>query len=110
MRYLLLWVLLATGIVSAAQSTRTFTGTITDSECGSMGHSRMQMGPTDAECVRACIEAHGATYVLVVGSTEYALSDQAGPARFVAQRVTVTGTLDEKSKTIHVASIAAAAK
>ena len=103
-----LLVLLAAGIVSAAQSTRTFTGIITDSECGSVGHSRMQMGPTDAECARACIDAHGAAYVLLVGTTEYALSDQTAPARFVAQKVTVTGTLDEKSKTIRVASIAAA--
>ena len=105
MRFFLPFVLLAAATLSAAQAKQTFIGTITDSECGSGGHSRMQMGPTDAECTRACIDAHGASYVLLVGKTVYTLTDQATPAKFAGQRVTVTGTLDEKSKTISVASI-----
>ncbi len=108
MRFSLITIFLAAAALSAAQSNKTFTGTITDSECGSAGHARMQMGPTDAECTRACIDAHGASYVLLVGKTVYTLSDQTAPAQFAGQRVTVTGMLDEKTKTIRVASIAAA--
>ena len=93
--------------LSAAQEPQTFTGTITDSECATGDHARMQMGPTDAECVRACIDAHGATYVLYDGTTAYALSDQDAPAKFAAQKVTIVGTLDARTKTIRVRSIAA---
>jgi hypothetical protein len=34
------------------------------------------------------------------------LSDQKTPEKFAGKRVTVTGTLDAKTKTIHVDSIA----
>ena len=94
--------------LSAAQDRETFTGTITDSECATADHSRMQMGPTAAECVRACIDAHGATYVLYDGTAVYELSDQKAPEQFAAQKVTVVGTLDPKTKTIRVQSITAA--
>jgi hypothetical protein len=36
------------------------------------------------------------------------LSDQKNPARYAAQRVKVTGTLDQKNKIIRVISIEAA--
>lgn len=85
-----------------------FTGTITDSECANANHSGMRMGDTDAECVKACIDEHGATYVLYDGSASYRLSDQKAAAAFAARKVTVTGTLDEKSRTIQVQSIVAA--
>jgi hypothetical protein len=68
----------------------------------------MRMGDTDAECALACVDAHGATFVLLDGKVAYGLSDQKTPARFAAQKVTVRGTLDEKTKTIRVESIAAA--
>ena len=94
--------------VTAAQDERTFTGTITDSECYDADHSFMQMGPTDAECVEACIIAHGAAYVLYDGEDVYELSDQQTPKPFAAQRVVVTGTLDSETMMIQVASITAA--
>ena len=99
--------LLAVAGLSAGQATRTFTGVITDSECSTADHSHMRMGPTDAECVSACISEHGASYVLYDGKNTYALSDQKAPARFAAKKVTVTGTLDAKRKTIQVDSITA---
>ena len=68
----------------------------------------MRMGPTDAECTIACISAHGATYVLYDGKEVYTLSDQRMPEQFAARKVTVTGTLDAKTKTIQVESIRAA--
>jgi hypothetical protein len=92
----------------AAQGGRKFTGTITDSMCATADHSRMRMGPTDAECTTACVEAHGALYVLYDGKEVYTLSDQKTPEKFAGKKVTVTGTLDAKTKTIQVGSIAAA--
>lgn len=94
--------------VSAAQEKQTFTGIITDDMCPLANHSRMQMGPTDAECAKACIAAHGAVYVLYDGKSAYVLSDQKTPEKFAAQRVRVVGSLDPKTKTIRVDSIAAA--
>jgi len=105
---LLIWSLLAVAALSAAPGKQTFTGLITDDMCGKAGHSHMRMGPTDAECTTACISAHGATYVLYDGKELYTLSDQRTPERFAAQRVRVTGTLDAKTRTIHVESIRAA--
>lgn len=87
---------------------QTFTGIITDSMCPTGDHSRMHMGATDAECTIACIDAHGAEYLLYDGKEAYRLSDQQTPEKFAAKKVTVTGTLDPKSKTIHVESITAA--
>jgi hypothetical protein len=94
--------------VAAAQGKRTFTGVITDSECTNADHSHMRMGPTDAECVTACIDEHGASYVLYDGKNVYALSDQKAPEKFAAKKVKITGTLDARGTTIRVDSIAAA--
>jgi hypothetical protein len=66
----------------------------------------MNMG-ADAECVIECVKA-GAKYVLYDGKEAYTLSDQKTPEKFAAKKVTVTGTLDAKSKTIQVDSMAAA--
>lgn len=104
----LLLSLLAAVALSVPPASQTFTGTITDNMCGKDGHARMRMGPTDAECTRACISAHGATYVLDDGKNVYTLSDQKTPERFAAQKVSVVGTLDAKTRTIHVESITAA--
>ena len=95
-----------TASLSAAQSQQTFTGVITDDMCPLASHSRMQMGPTDAECTKACINAHGAVYVLYDGKSAYELSDQKSPEKFAGQRVRVVGTLDDTTKTIRVDSIA----
>ena len=99
--------LLAVATLSAAQAKQTFMGTITDSDCPKADHSEMQMGPTDAVCVTACVKEQGATYVLYDGKDVYKLSDQKTPEKFAAQKVTVTGTLDNTTKTIHVATITA---
>ena len=47
-------------------------------------------------------------YVLYDGKDTYVLSDQKTPEKFAAKKVTVTGTLDAKSKTIKVDKIEAA--
>ena len=101
-------VMLALAAMAAGQGARTFTGVISDSECSSTDHSHMRMGPTDAECVTACISEHGGAYVLVDGKNVYALSDQKAPEKFAGKKVTVTGTLDAKTRTVHVDSMTAA--
>jgi len=93
------------GVRAGAEEKREFTGIITDSMCATADHSRMQMGPTDAECTIACIQAHGALYVLWDGKEVYTLSDQITPEKFAGRQVKVTGVLDAKSKTIQVASL-----
>jgi hypothetical protein len=101
-------VLVLGSVTSLAQETRTFTGVIIDDMCAYTGHAAMRMGPTDADCTRACVEAHGAKYVLLDGKTVYGLSDQRTPETFAGSKVTVTGTLDAKTKMIQVKSISAA--
>ena len=100
--------LLIVSTLAAAQAKQTFTGTITDSMCPASDHSRMRMGSTDAECTLACVSAHGADLVLYDGKEVYTLSDQQTPEKFAGKKVTVTGTLDTKTKTIRVDSITAA--
>jgi hypothetical protein len=100
--------LLAVAALTAASGTQKFTGVITDSMCATADHSRMQMGPTDGECTIACVQAHGALYVLYDGKEVYTLSDQQTPEKFAGKKVTVTGALDAKTKTIQVDSITAA--
>ena len=107
----LLAVLVALGAaasLSAGQAPRTFTGVITDEMCPLGDHSRMQMGPTYAECARACAMAHAAPYVLFDGKSAYGLSDQKAPERFAGQKVRVVGVLETKTMTIAVESIDAA--
>lgn len=94
--------------LSAAQGKQTFTGKITDDECPTSNHEAMQMGPNDAECTVACVEAHGASYLLYDDTHAYGLSEQKAPKQFAGQKVTITGTLDSKTSTIQVDSIAAA--
>lgn len=105
MAKLLILGLLLLAAFPSAQSPQKFTGTITDDMCPAGDHSRMRMGSTDAECTIACIEAHGALYVLFDGKNAYTLSDQENPRKFAGTKVAVTGTLDVKNRTIHVTSI-----
>jgi hypothetical protein len=100
--------LLAAVSLSAAQDTQTLTGVITDEVCAGVGHAQMRMGPTDAECTRACVLSHGAAYVLEDGKTIYKLSDQKAPDALAGQKVAVVGTLDARNMTIQVQSIRAA--
>jgi hypothetical protein len=94
------------GITIAADATE-FRGVISDDNCDHGDHSRMKMGDTDAECTVACINAHGASYVLFDGQTAYTLSDQKSPEKFAGKKVKVVGTLDAGKKIIQVSSISA---
>jgi hypothetical protein len=98
--------LLVIAVLKPAQARRTFVGSITDGMCAAGDHSQMKMGPTSAECTIACVDAHGATFVLYDGKTMFALSDQKTPEKFAGKKVTVTGTLAADGKSIRVDSIA----
>ncbi len=87
-------------------SAATFTGVVTESMCVK-DHKAMNMGP-DQECIRKCVKADkNVKYVLFDGKKAYKLSDQQTPEKFAAQRVTVTGTLYEKTGVIKVDKIEA---
>lgn len=90
------------------QSKRTFAGSITDSMCAAANHSQMRMGSNDAECSIACVDAHGATFVLYDGKSAFALSDQKSAEKFAGKKVTVTGTLNTDTRAIHVDSMSEA--
>lgn len=91
-----------------AQGRQKVTGVISDSMCANGDHSAMQMGPTDAECTTACIDSHGAAYVLYDGKDAYILDDQKAPEKFAGKKVVVTGSVDAAKKTMHVDMIALA--
>jgi hypothetical protein len=80
----------------------TFTGVITDTMCGAK-HTMMKDQPDD-KCVRMCVKG-SSDYALFDGQNVLKLSDQSKPAKFSAQKVKVTGTLDPKTKTIKITSI-----
>jgi hypothetical protein len=100
-------VLILSATLASAQGQK-LTGVITDSMCPTGDHSQMQMGPDDAECTKACVEIHGASYMLYDGKQAYYLSDQKTPERFAGKKVVVIGSLDAAKKTIHVEMIALA--
>src|SRR5579859_7303966 len=86
--------LLTIAALTIAPPSRNFTGKITDSMCAQGDHSQLRRGPTDADCVKACVHTYGASYVLYDGKTTYALSDQKAPEEFAGTRVRVIGKLD----------------
>ncbi len=100
---------------SAASSgtVRTFTGEIMDSTCAEVGSHKPMLspnGPRNAkQCTLKCVKM-GANFVLYNRSTKttYQLDDQAMPRPFAGEKVSVTGTFDASTKTIHVKTISAA--
>ncbi len=91
----------------SAPADQTFVGVVSDQMCA-LDHGAMRMGPTDAECARACVEEHGTSYVLVAGEQVFQLSDQRAPKAFAGQKVKVVGTLDPATHVIAVTSMSAA--
>jgi hypothetical protein len=88
--------------LAATAQADTFTGVITDTMCGAK-HGMMK-NQTDDQCVKICTRGE-ASYALFDGKNVIKLSDQKTPAKYAAQKVKVTGTLDSKNNTIKVTSI-----
>jgi len=98
----------AAALILAAPASQTFTGLITDIECAKGAHQAMNMGPPDAKCVTGCVTDMRQKNAPYDGKESYTLSDQKNAEKFAAKKVMVKGTLDAKTKTIHVDSITAA--
>jgi hypothetical protein len=90
------------GVLCAAGEPSTFTGVITDTLCGQT-HAMMK-AQSDEACVKMCVKGSG-EYALFDGKDVLKLSDQKLSAKFLTQRVKVSGTYDEKAKRIKVISI-----
>lgn len=115
--FALMALLLALGALSAAgqEEERVFKGVISDSQCAmnvhSLSRSHKEMlktgnfGKTPADCVWYCITQRGGRFVLQSGKKVYKLDDQNIDRELAAQKVRITGTLDEKTDTIHVLKI-----
>jgi hypothetical protein len=88
--------LAVTALAAAPASSRTLTltGIVSDNMCAQTGHAAMRMGPTDAECTVACVDVHGALYVLVSGRDVYTFSDQQLPQKFAGRKVRARGTVE----------------
>jgi hypothetical protein len=97
----------AAGMLMASSAPRTFTGVVTETMCGAK-HT-MGIAP-DEKCVRECVKMDPKKwkYALLVGEKLYVLSDQQTPEKFAAKKVTVTGTLFEKTGILKVDKIEAA--
>lgn len=110
---LMLVVVVGVSIVSAQAGDRgaekTVVGYVSDSMCG-LDHAPMKLGD-DKTCTLKCVEG-GAKFVLAdrAHKVVYALDDaaQEKAREFAGQKVTVTGQVDAKAKTIHVTKIEAA--
>lgn len=104
-------------LANAEDKSHTFTGEIADSQCALNVHSltrshtemmkNKNMGGTPTNCTNYCIKYLGGDYVLAVGDQVYRLDDQEKPVSFAGLKVKVTGTLNAKTKTIHVEDIKA---
>ena len=90
---------------SQAQRAQAFTGVISDDVCAKADHSGMRMGSNDAECATACVDAHGASFVLYDGKDSFKLVGTPSPRPFAGQKVRVDGDLDAKTKTLRIKAI-----
>jgi hypothetical protein len=89
-------------IILALALSETFTGVVTDTMCGAK-HTMMKDQPDD-KCIKMCVKG-SSDYALYDGQNVFKVSDQSKLAKLAAQKVTVTGTLDSKTKAIKITSI-----
>ena len=98
-----------------AGAVKTFRGEVSDSQCALNVHSLTRsheemlksksMGGTSRSCSQYCIEHLGGELVLSSGATVFRLDNQSAARQYVGQKAKVVGTLDPKTKTIHIVSI-----
>ncbi|MEO5593394.1 MAG: hypothetical protein ABIR15_04990 [Chitinophagaceae bacterium] len=85
-KFLLSGVLFFSCIVYAADK-GTWTGYISDADCGTKGNSAEH-----AECAKKCVK-NGAAPVFVVGDKVYTIDNPKKVAKFIGDKVTITGTI-----------------
>lgn len=101
-----------------AEGPKVFRGEVSDSQCALNVHSLTRshqemlksknMGGTPISCSLYCIKNLGGEFVLVAGKNVYRLDNQDAVRDFVGQKSKITGSLDAKTKTIHVEKIESA--
>src|ERR1700726_1498034 len=108
-------IVLAPASGAVGQSSRTFHGEVSDSQCALNVHSLTRshqemlksksMGGTSNTCAVYCIEHLGGSLVLSAGKEVYRLDRPDLVHGFEGQRVKITGTLDSKVNLVHVMKI-----
>jgi hypothetical protein len=63
------------------------------------------MGGTPGACASYCVQYLGGDFVLSTKREVYRLDNQEKVSLFAGQRVKITGTLESKTKTIHIVDI-----
>jgi hypothetical protein len=110
------WLLVAVLLAHAGdEKTRTFRGQIADTQCAlnihslTRSHAEMlkskKMGGTPGACATYCVRYLGGDFVLSSKDEVYRLDNQEKVGQFAGQKVKITGTMELKSKTIHVVAI-----
>lgn len=94
---------------------RTFHGEIGDTQCAlnihslTRSHKEMleskKMGGTPGACASYCVQYLGGDFVLASKKEVYRLDNQEKVRLFAGQKVNITGTLEPKTKTIHIVDI-----
>jgi hypothetical protein len=105
----------ANAAYAQAGAVKTFRGEISDSQCALNVHSLTRsheemlksksMGGTSRSCSQYCIEHLGGELVLSSGATVFRLDNQSAARDYAGRKAKVVGTLDPKTKTVHVVSI-----
>lgn len=114
-RILCIAILFAFGGIASAQSSHSYRGDVSDSQCAlnihslSRSHQEMlkskSMGGTANTCAVYCIEHMGGYLVLSAGNNVYRLDRADIVHGFEGQKVVITGVLDSKANQIHVLKI-----
>ena len=94
---------------------QTFRGEIGDTQCALNVHSMTRshaemlkskkMGGTPGACASYCVQYLGGDFVLSSKNDVYRLDNQEKVRLFAGQKVKITGTLESKTKTIHIVGI-----
>jgi hypothetical protein len=111
-----IWLLTAVVLAHAGDvKPQTFRGDIGDTQCAlnihslTRSHSEMleskKMGGTPGDCANYCVRYMGGDFVLSSKNDVYRLDNQEKAQLFAGKKVKITGTLEAKSKTIHVVDI-----
>jgi hypothetical protein len=110
------WFLAAVLLAHAGdEKPQTFHGEIGDTQCALNVHSMTRshaemlkskkMGGTPGACASYCVQYLGGDFVLSSKNEVYRLDNQEKVRLFAGQKVKVMGTLESKTKTIHVVGI-----
>jgi hypothetical protein len=113
-----IWLLAAVMWAQAGdEKPRIFHGEVADTQCALNVHSLTRshpemlksknMGGTPGACASYCVRYLGGDLVLSSKNDVYRLDNQDKARQFVGEKVKITGTLEPKSKTIHVVAIEA---